>query len=120
MHDPCDVDTFRQQSFNSCLEGFAGFLCAVLKMQCSGFSPRQRNLCPHGQATLFGNVDNLALKIKVHGKIMGQHHFQHQQSQPDSEVRTLSDFLKETVAEPDSSSDDGEALAGSSTVQSAT
>ena len=38
----------------------------------------------------------------------------------DSEVRTLSDFLKEIITEADSSSDDGEALAGSSTVQSAT
>ena len=38
----------------------------------------------------------------------------------DSEVRTLSDFLKEIISEADSSSDDGEALAGSSTVQSAT
>ena len=38
----------------------------------------------------------------------------------DSEVRTLSDFLKEVITEADSSSDDGEALAGSSTVQSAT
>ena len=38
----------------------------------------------------------------------------------DSEVRTLSDFLKETISEADSSSNDGEALAGSSTVQSAT
>ena len=38
----------------------------------------------------------------------------------DSEVRTLSDFLKEIISEADSSSNDGEALAGSSTVQSAT
>ena len=38
----------------------------------------------------------------------------------DSEVRTLSDFLKEVITEADSSNDDGEALAGSSTVQSAT
>ena len=38
----------------------------------------------------------------------------------DSEVRTLSDFLKEIITEADSSSDDGEVLAGSSTVQSAT
>jgi len=38
----------------------------------------------------------------------------------DSEVRTLSDFLKEVITEADSSSDDGEVLAGSSTVQSAT
>ena len=38
----------------------------------------------------------------------------------DSEVCTLSDFLKEIITEADSSSDDGEVLAGSSTVQSAT
>ena len=38
----------------------------------------------------------------------------------DSEVRTLSDFLKGIISEADSSSNDGEALAGSSTVQSAT
>ena len=38
----------------------------------------------------------------------------------DDEVRVLSDFLQEHANEADSSSDDAEALAGSSTVQSAT
>ncbi len=38
----------------------------------------------------------------------------------DGEVRTLSDFLKEIITEADSSSDGGKALAGFSTVESAT
>ena len=38
----------------------------------------------------------------------------------DGEVRTLSDFLKEVITEADSSSDGGKALAGLSTVESAT
>ena len=38
----------------------------------------------------------------------------------DGEVRTLSDFLKEVITEADSSSDGGKALAGFSTVESAT
>ena len=38
----------------------------------------------------------------------------------DGEIRTLSDFLKEIITEADSSSDGGKALAGFSTVESAT
>ena len=48
-------------------------------MQGSGFGPRQRDPCPYGQTGLFCNGGDLALKIKIHGEIMGQHHFQHQQ-----------------------------------------